>query len=390
MTEVGPTPDRALPRVLCVDDEPAILDGLRRQLHQDAAVTGISSGAEALAVLAAGGEPFAAVISDMRMPEVDGVAVLAEARARHPDTVRLLLTGQADLEHAMAAVNEGNIFRFLLKPCPSPVLRRALADAVSLHRSLVAERQLLEQTLRGAVTALVDALALANPTAFARATRIRAIVARLLAALEPADAWRIDVATMLSQIGTVVLGAETVEKLHGGRPLNEVEQAQVADLPRLAERILAPIPRLDEVRRIIRDQHLPHDRLVRGGPGAGAATLGARILRVATDLDTLEAGGLHRHAAVAALAAEVGRYDPALLDLLDAEAAGEEGEPAVRPVGVDELQAGQTIVEDVLDVDGRLIIGRGYAVTESLVERLSSWRGPAICEPIFVGAPVGV
>ena len=86
----------------------------------------------------------------------------------------------------------------------------------------------------------------------------------------------------------------------------------------------------------------------------------------------------------------MGRYDPALLDLLDAEAAGEEGEPAVRPVGVDELQAGQTIVEDVLDVDGRLIIGRGYAVTESLVERLSSWRGPAIREPIFVGAPVGV
>lgn len=165
------------------------------------------------------------------MPGLDGVAVLAGARQRRPGTVRLLLTGHADLDSAVAAVNDGNIFRFLVKPCASAVLRRALSDAIGLHRSLTAERELLEQTLRGAVAALADALALANPTAFARATRIHALVRRLVAALDPPDAWRIEVAAMLSQIGTVVLAPGTVAKLHDGRPLNEDERAQVQDLP---------------------------------------------------------------------------------------------------------------------------------------------------------------
>jgi response regulator RpfG family c-di-GMP phosphodiesterase len=377
----------SLPRVLFVDDEPAVLEGLRRQLYREVAFAGASSGGEALALLERASEPFAAIVCDMRMPGINGVEVLAGALERCPETVRILLTGQADLEAAIAAVNEGNVFRFLVKPCPSPILRRGRADAVKLFSSLVAERELLEETLHGAVAALVDALALANPTAFARATRIRAIVRSLLSALKPPDAWRIEVATMLSQIGTVVLAPETVAKLHGGRPLTEEERAQVADLPRIAERVLAPIPRLEEVRRIIRDQHLPFERLRHLGDGLGGASLGARILRVATDLDTLEASGVSRPDALAAMARRSGLYDPALLELLAAFVAdGEAGGSCLHAIGADSLYPGLTIAKDVLDGEGRLIIGRGYLVTESLIDRLSNWQGPAIAEPIFVYA----
>lgn len=374
-----------LPAVLCVDDEPAVLDGLRRQLHQDVAVTGVTSGEEALELMDEREPAFAAVVCDMRMPGLDGVAVLAGARQRRPDTVRLLLTGHADLDSAVAAVNDGNIFRFLVKPCASAVLRRALSDAIGLHRSLTAERELLEQTLRGAVAALADALALANPTAFARATRIQALVRSLIAALDPPDAWRIEVAAMLSQIGTVVLAPGTVAKLHDGRPLNEDERAQVQDLPRLAERVLAPIPRLEDVRRIIRDQHRAFAHHRHGPDGPEPTSLGARMLRVAADLDTLEAGGVSRRDALAALAAEPGVYDPVLLELL-APRPEPAGTPTVHALEVQELRAGHTIAQDVLDGEGRLVIGRGYAVTESLVERLSNWRGPALREPIFVFA----
>ncbi len=90
-------------------------------------------------------------MSDMRMPGMDGATVLTRARAVQPDTVRVLLTGQADMEDAVAAVNDGNIFRFLIKPCPRPVLVRALTDAVDQHRMITAERVLLERTLRGSV-----------------------------------------------------------------------------------------------------------------------------------------------------------------------------------------------------------------------------------------------
>ena len=122
-------------------------------------------------------------MSDMRMPVMDGAAVLAQARSARPDTVRILLTGQADLEDAVAAVNNGNIFRFLLKPCPRPVLVQALSDAVEQHRMITAERELLERTLRGSVAALFDVLSLANPLAFARAVRIQQIVLQLIEAI---------------------------------------------------------------------------------------------------------------------------------------------------------------------------------------------------------------
>lgn len=373
-----------LPRILCVDDEPAVLAGLRRQLFRDATVCAATSGEEALALLEA--DPgYSVLISDMRMPGMDGATLLAEARARRPETVRVLLTGQADLDAAIAAVNEGNLFRFLLKPCPSPVLRRALADAVGFHRSLTAERQLLEQTLHGAVAALVDALALANPTAFARATRIQALVRQLLAATTTAEAWQIELAAMLSQIGTVVLPEETLDKLHAGLTLTEEERAKVDQLPELADRILAPIPRLEEIRRIIRDQRLPFERLRHGGERTSA--LGARMLRLAADLDALESAGIVRADALAAMAAQVGVYDPALLAQLAAPDAGEaDNGPQIVTVTPDELRAGAMIARDVLDGAGRLIIGRGFTVTESLLDRIANWRGPAIQEPIFVYA----
>src|ERR1035441_2693555 len=123
------------PRVLCVDDEPAVLDSLRRQLYAEFAVVGAESGPEALALLR-GDASFAVLVSDMRMPGMDGAAVLAQALSVRPDTVRILLTGQADMDDAIAAVNYGHVFRFLIKPCPRPVLVKALTDAVDQHRTI--------------------------------------------------------------------------------------------------------------------------------------------------------------------------------------------------------------------------------------------------------------
>ena len=214
------------PRVLCVDDEPAVLDSLRRQLYAEFAVVGAESGPEALALL--GKDPsFAVLVTDMRMPGMDGATVLARAKAMRPGTVRVLLTGHADVEDAIAAVNDGNVFRYLVKPCPRAVLVDALTDAVEEHRTIKAERELVEHTLRGSVSALFEVLSLANPTAFARAARIRAIVLEMVEAMRPEQAWRIEIAAMLSQIGTVVLAPETVSKLNAGLPLSPEERSQV-------------------------------------------------------------------------------------------------------------------------------------------------------------------
>lgn len=99
----------------------------------------------------------------MQMPNMNGAAFLTEVRKRCSDVSRVLLTAQADIESACAAVNRGQTFRFLTKPCPPEELRAALNDAVAQHRLITSERVLLEQTLVGSVRALSEVLALVHP-----------------------------------------------------------------------------------------------------------------------------------------------------------------------------------------------------------------------------------
>src|SRR3981081_3786565 len=114
-----------LPRVLCVDDEPRIVDGLALHLSRDYHVTTANGAQSALQVLKDHGAP-AVVVSDMRMPGMDGATCLKHVKRLHPETTRILLTGDPGRDVAIAAVNEGQIFRYLTKPCPPDQLRAAI------------------------------------------------------------------------------------------------------------------------------------------------------------------------------------------------------------------------------------------------------------------------
>jgi CheY-like chemotaxis protein len=370
------------PRVLCVDDNPEVLELLRQQLYANFAVVGVDSGEDAL-VLLAEDAGFPVLVCDMRMPGMDGVAVLAKARLIRPDTVRILLTGQADIDDTIGAINDGNVFRCLIKPCARDVLITAIKDAVELHRTISAERELLDQALTGSVAALLETLSLANPLAFARAARIRNIMRELIEAVNPPDPWSIEIASMLSQIGTVVLNPATLSKLNNGTPLSSEEELQVRASPSRAERLLEKIPRLEVVRRIIADQALPYSRTEKAA--RTTATLGAQMLRIVVDLEYLEAGGLLRRAALSTLNSREGSYDPSLLARLSDKLGPDDGAPQVLALSAGQLRSGLTIVTDVLDSEGRLLAGRGYVVTESFIARVSHLKGMAtVCEPIYV------
>jgi len=233
-------------RVLCVDDEPRVLEGLALQLRRGYEVSGAPSGEAGLALLASDG-PFAVVLSDMRMPQMDGASFLAQVRRKAPDTVRMLLTGHADMQAAIAAVNEGQIFRFLTKPCPPEQLRHSFEAATEQYRLVTAERVLLEQTLHGSVKALTEILAMTNPAAFGRATRIKKHVGQIANALGLEDRWQVEVAAMLSQLGLITLPDETAEKLHKGQKLSAEEVAMLARVLSVSAELLANIPRLEGV-----------------------------------------------------------------------------------------------------------------------------------------------
>ena len=159
-------------KILLVDDDSNILDGYRRSLSNEFLMETALGGTEALA-LATDKGPYAVVISDMRMPGMDGIQLLSQIKAVSPDTIRVMLTGNADMETAINAINEGSIFRFLNKPCSKEVMARTITAALVQYRLVTAEKQLLEQTLSGSLQVLTEVLSLVNPAAFSRAERAR-------------------------------------------------------------------------------------------------------------------------------------------------------------------------------------------------------------------------
>jgi PAS domain S-box-containing protein len=133
--------------VLCVDDEPRALLAAQCFLAPNYTVTTAASGEEALTVMAKEG-PFAVVVSDLQMPGIDGVQFLGAIRELYPDTVRMLVTGHLDLEHAIQAVNDGYVFRFLTKPFSPATLTSAVAASVAQYELILSDRRRVEAALR--------------------------------------------------------------------------------------------------------------------------------------------------------------------------------------------------------------------------------------------------
>ena len=364
-------PPENLPRILCVDDDSNLLDGLTRSLRGHYRVETATDATVALENLRTV-EPYSVVVSDQRMPRMDGVTFLSNIRGIAPATVRVLLTGQADMESAIAAVNEGNIFRFLTKPCSTTVMLKALSDCIEQHRLILAEKVLLEQTLRGSIKALIDILSLANPIAFGRATRVRRSIEQLLTCFEIRECWPVEVAAMLSQIGCVTLPPATVEKLYGSHPLNPAEQDMVDRMPAFVDKCLSNIPRIEPVREILR---LYPRQFNPNGSAVGLASelpWGARALRLALDLDSLESGENRADYPFAILRGRVGCYDLTILDSF-AKLRGDSQDVRMLELQIRELAIGMVFGEDLKSPSGVLLVARGQEVTAGLLERLRNF-----------------
>lgn len=369
------------PHILCVDDEPRVLESLALHLRKYYRVSTALNGAAALQVVDSPDAPVV-VVSDMRMPEMDGATFLAHVRERSPDIVRILLTGQTDIDSAAAAVNHGQIFRFLTKPCPPQAFLGAVKDAIEQNRLITAERVLLEQTLRGSIAALAEALSLSNPLSFGRSVRIKNHVVEIAKAARIPVSWQLDVAATLSQIGCVTLPDSTCEKLYYGRPL-DLDDAKLVDrLPQAAIQLIEHIPRLEAVRSLVEHQNRNFDG---GGTGpvGEAIPQGSRILKIAIDFDMLEAAGMSPELVLGAMTSRTGHYDPGLLAAFShAKAANQDQH--LQEVTLANLRVGMVLVRDVEAKSGMLLIGRGQQVTDGLLQRLRNMGNGLVREPLLV------
>jgi response regulator RpfG family c-di-GMP phosphodiesterase len=324
------------------------------------------------------------------MPGMDGVALLSGIRKLSPDTVRVLLTGYADVDAAIAAVNEGNIFRFLSKPCPSETLIRALEASVEQYRLITAERELLEQTLRGSLKTLTDILALVNPVAFGRAIRARKLISEVATLERVSDPWQAEIAAMLAQIGWVTLPAETTSKLYDGAALSASEQAIVDNLPTQTEQLLANIPRLEPVREILRyrDKHYDGQGPPPNKTSGDAIPWGARALKAVSDFDVLESQGYPAEEALDVMRTRRGWYDPVMLRAIAKLQGDKPRDATVTKLPLHAVQPGMVFAEDVKTPSGLVLIARGQEVTPSLLERIKNLAlHSKINDPVLVMLP---
>lgn len=376
------------PKVLLVDDEPAVLAGLRLHLRKDCDVTLAGSGAQALERLAE--DEFAVVVSDMRMPEMSGAELLSRVAREHSGSVRILLTGYADLDSAILAVNEGHVFRFLSKPCPPPALRTAVMDGIEQHRLLSAERDLLEDTLHGSVKVLTEVLGLVNAVAFNQAGRLHELVAHACRQIEIEEPWRFEVAALLSQLGCVTLPLDLVERAHSGTPLDEEDETTFGGHPAIGRDLLASIPRLETTGEMIASQQdvpdvdtLPDD-LADWEP----ALLGGQLLRTATALERLIRRTKDPGAALAELIDDPSFASPVVEAFRNVDIDSE----GLVPTSLDiaELAPSMRLLQDVKACNGTLLARQDSRITAALLQLLRNFdEGAGVEQPILVLAPVG-
>ncbi|MFH2052048.1 MAG: HD domain-containing phosphohydrolase [bacterium] len=363
------------PRVLCVDDEINILKAIQRSLRKDFEVHLADGGKEGLRLLQEDG-PFQVVVSDMKMPEMNGATFLRHARRISPQTARILLTGFAELDNVVSAVNEGFIFRFLAKPCSSSALKAAIDDGVRQNELLMSERVLLEQTLMGSIQALSDVLAMASPAAFGRATRIRKLAVALGERAELEEPWRLEVAATFSQVGSITLPEDTALKMYLGQPLSLQEQAMAARMPEMSRSVLSNIPRLEPVLEILLYSGKNWDGS--GEPQVRMAgediPLGSRILKLAEAAEKQQSLGLSPGRTIDFLKAQAGAFDPHLLGLLETIIADGDVIEEVRGVTMYELRTGMVLTEEVRSNTGVLLVAAGQEVTVSLLERIQNYH----------------
>jgi len=376
-------------KILFVDDDANILAGYQRQLRKAFEVDTALGGEQGLQAVTQKG-PYAVIVSDLRMPDMDGIQFLSRVREIAPDSVRMMLTGFADLQTSIQAVNEGNVFRFLTKPCDAETMGRSLLMGVNQYRLIMAERELLEETLRGSIKVLTQILSLLNPEAFGRASRITRYVREIATILKATGAWQLETAAMLSQIGCIMLPETAWKKIYHGQPLNPEEMQLFAMHPFIASDLLKNIPRLETVAEIIAYQAKRFDGS--GDPQdqrqGKEIPLGGRILKLVLDFDTLEASGLAKSAAIMELKKRPGWYDPAVLAALEA-VIWIEARYTVREVSSDELDEGMILDDDIWTQTGTLLITKGQEVSSIIKKRLKNFAETVgVKEPIRVLVPL--
>lgn len=379
-------------KILFVDDDTNILSAFTRQFHGKFTISTADSGSKGLDLLKSEG-PFEVIVSDYKMPEMNGADFLEKAREISPASIRMLLSGQADMEGVANVINKGNIFRFLTKPCPPDLLLKNITDAFEQYQLMRAEKDLLEKTLSGSIKMLIDILSVISPTAFGKALRLRAIVKKYAEMTESENAWQLEVAALLSQIGCVAITEPILHAAYTGAALTPDEFHIFQKHPQTGNDMIASIPRLEKVSSIILYQNknfngtgFPEDDI------AGEnIPLGARLLKIASDYDILIHSGRDPQIASTVITSRInsGWYDPAVVEKF-CKIVSVSKKYKKKLVTIEQLDETMILAENIFSARDNIEVGRkGQIVTKAFkVTLLNYKRSGNIAETLHVVIPI--
>jgi response regulator RpfG family c-di-GMP phosphodiesterase len=405
--------------LLLVDDEPSVLSALRRLFRMHGyAIEQAPGGAEALALMAE--RDFDLVISDMRMPEMDGAAFLEQVRQRHPATVRILLTGYADIESTVAAINRGEIHRYLTKPWDDNDLLLVVSEALKrrdleqqnqalmaltqqqnqalqdLNRTLearvasrTAELEQINQLLESAyeevnrnftmaITVFSGLLEMRQDGIAGHSRRVGEIARRMAERLTRNERERRDIylAALLHDVGEIGFTDAMLKTLVSKYNPEELTRYRRHGID--GEAALMPLDQLHGVALIVRQHHERVDG--RGFPDALTAndiTLGAKIVSAAGDYDDLLYGALSEHSysreqARQALQGGVGsHYDAQVVATLLQVLVEMDGEAvADEVVALNDLRPQMVLSADLLSPKGSILLPKGHVFDALVIKKL--------------------
>ena len=353
-------------RVLLVDDEERLLAGIRRNLRRSFDVTTALSGAEGLEKIEKEG-PFAVLVSDMQMPEMNGVEFLNRSKDLAPDSVRIMLTGNADQETATQAINTADVFKFLNKPVEANELTEVLSQAASVYKSKKIERDLLERTFQGSVDVLIEVMALAKPDVFGRSARLAEVAVEVGERVGLDESWALRTSAMLCHIGCMHGSDELLSKLADGEELSDAQRKEYAQFINQGADLLQKIPRLEDVAEAIRFQ-----AVVQTSDAAEEledGSLISRVLQAVLAADACESRGVTGKEVVLELREDADFYHGDVLAALE-ESILARADDQVKTVTVSMLNQNMVLAEDVKDENGVLLVCRGWQTKSTVIKHL--------------------
>lgn len=342
-------------KILLVDDDISILEAFHRNLRREFSLEMAQGPEQAIQALEAHG-PMAVIVSDMAMPGGSGADLLEEVRERWPDTVRIMLTGQHSLDTAVEAVNRGEVFRFLEKPCSHEALAHVLRMALEQYRLRRLEQELLENTLTGAIHALTEVVAVREParhTLFQQALNRAQLIAHRL---HLDVTWPMEAAACLAPLGAVCHW-EKPSPAAPPDPFHPLTQQELKFSARLVEHI----PRMLAVSEIIRTlaKHFDGSGQPADAPQGTDLPLASRILFATLAFTNIEQERHHRVVAFEELRRHKTWFDPEVLAVLESLVVPESAHPKVASLALSELRVGMVLAEDIRLSSGTLLFPEG-------------------------------